>query len=114
MHRSRSRQARQFHQSQLLEEIEPPDSFRRPEWSLTAPLQMPDEALADEPIDLPVNVPAVSEGKVVHPPFQVSVQLIDQHRDWLETLMTVGHFVQLIPFPLDGLLRQKHYPRVTL
>src|SRR5277367_1818851 len=92
MHRSRSGQSRQFHQSQLLEKIEPPDSFRRPEWSLTAALQMPDEALADEPVDLPVNVSAVSEGKVVRPPFQVPVQLIDQHRDRLETLMTVGHF----------------------
>jgi hypothetical protein len=64
MHSPASGPAREFHQSQLLEEIEPPDSFRRPEWSLTAPLQMPDEALADEPLDSPVNIPAVSEGKV--------------------------------------------------
>lgn len=59
MHRSRSGQARHFHQTRLPEKIERPGSFRRPDWSLTGLLQMPDEALADEPVDLPVNVPAV-------------------------------------------------------
>jgi hypothetical protein len=47
-------------------------------------------------------------GKVVHPTLQVSVQLSDQYRDWLMALMTVRHFVQLLPLQLECLDRRKH------
>jgi hypothetical protein len=69
---------------------------------------MLDQATAHVPVNLPVNAAGVPNGKVVRPPFQVPIQLANQCRDRLEALMTVRHFVQLLPLPLDRLLRRKH------
>ena len=60
------------------------------------------------PIDLTVDTRGVPNGKVVHPTSQVPVQLSNQDRDWFEALMTVRHFVQLLPLLLDCLRRRKH------
>src|SRR5712675_3032207 len=75
---------------------------------LAASLQMLDETALNKAVDLTVNTRRVPEGEVVRPAFQVPIQLSNQNRDRLETLMTVGHFVQLLPLPLDRLLRRKH------
>src|ERR1039457_1324391 len=53
-------------------------------------------AAAHVPVDLPVRVRGVPNGKVVHPPFQVPIQLSNQGRDRLETL--TGHF----RFPIEA------------
>src|ERR1039457_6768418 len=102
------RKFRQWNQPQLRQMIQPLPSLRRPVRPLAAALQMLDETAPNVSIDLAVGARGIPKGKVVRPPFQVPIQLANQHRDRLETLMTVGHFVQLRPLPLDGLLRRKH------
>jgi hypothetical protein len=74
------------------------------EWPLAAPLQMLDETTTHEPVDLPVNTRRISKREVVRPAFQVPIQVVCHLRDLLETLMTVRHLVQLVPFALDSLL----------
>src|ERR1700722_8770989 len=69
---------------------------------------MTDQTAAYEPVDFPVHASGIPKGKVVRPPFQVSIQLSNQIRDRLKTLMTVGHLAQLVPFSLDCFLRRKH------
>src|ERR1017187_1167938 len=64
---------------------------------------MLDQATAHVPVNLPVNAAGVPNGKVVRPPFQVPIQLSNQARDRLEALVTIRHFVQLLPLPLDRL-----------
>src|ERR1035438_9588176 len=68
---------------------------------------MLDQASAHVPVDLPVGARGIPNGKVVRPSFQVPIQLSNQARDRFETLMTVRHLVQLLPLPLDRLLRRK-------
>src|SRR5437867_7383737 len=69
---------------------------------------MLDQTALNIPIDLTVDTRGVPNGKVVHPTSQVPVQLSNQYPDWFEALMTVRHFVQLLPFLLDGLRQGKH------
>src|ERR1035437_8551049 len=69
---------------------------------------MLDQATAHVPIDLPVCTRGIPNGKVVRPAFQVPIQLSNQSRDRLEALMAVRHVVQLLPLPLDRLLRRIH------
>src|ERR1700686_3343857 len=108
MHTFRLGRSRQTDQSNPLKIPVPRHSFRRAKWPLTAPLQMPDETATHEPVDIPVNGHGVSEREVVSPSLQMSIQLLNQRGDRLETLMTVRHFVQLVPFPLNGFVRRKY------
>src|ERR1017187_5648756 len=100
--RLRHAQVPPVNQPQLRQMIQPLPSLRRPVRPLAAALQMLDETAPNVSIDLAVGARGVPNGKVVRPPFQVPIQLANQHRDRLETLMTLGHFVQLRPLPLDG------------
>src|SRR6185436_920005 len=77
-------------------------------WPLAASLQMLDQTVPNIAFDLAVSADGIAERKVVHPTFQVPIQLANQNRDRLETLTTFGHFVQLLPLPLDRLPRRKH------
>ncbi len=81
--------------------------LRRTVRPLTAPLQMLNQTALNVAFDLTVSAYWVSEGKVIRPTFQVPVQLANQDRDRLETLMTVRHLMQLLPLPLDRLLGRK-------
>src|SRR5258706_2741155 len=69
---------------------------------------MLDQTVLNVALDLTVGTQGIPKGKVVRPAFQMSIDLANEHRNRLETLMTIGHFVQLFLFPLDCLLRQKH------
>src|SRR6266850_4598653 len=69
---------------------------------------MPDETASHVPVDLPVHASGVPEREVVRPASQVPIQLSNQSRDRLETLMTVGHLMQLLSFSLDRFVRRKH------
>src|ERR1700730_10414061 len=69
---------------------------------------MPDETASHVPVDLPVHASGIPEGEVVRPAFQVPIQLSNQSRDRLETLMTVGHLMQLLSFSSDRFVRRKH------
>src|ERR1039458_1392683 len=100
--------ASQTHQPQPLQMRVPRFSFRRSIGPLTAPLEMPDQTAAYEPVDFPVHALGIPKGKIVRPPFQMPIQLSNQFRDRLKALMTVRHLVQLFPFPLDCFLRRKH------
>src|SRR3974377_1748412 len=75
---------------------------------LTASLQVPDQTVPNVSIDLAVHARGVPKGKVVPPAFQVPIELSDQNRNRLKALMTVRHFMQLLPLPLDRLVRRKH------
>src|SRR5947209_13775604 len=76
--------------------------------SLAAALQMLDQTALNVAFDLTVRAHGVSQGEVVRPSFQMSVQLANQDRNRLEALLTVRHLMQLYPLPLDGLWRRKH------
>src|SRR5579864_2362996 len=69
---------------------------------------MPDETATHVPVDLPVHARGIPEGEVVRPTFPVPIQLSNQSRDRLEALMTIGHLMQLLSFPLDRFVRRKH------
>ena len=114
MHRSRFGGTHQIHQTDFPEELIPRYSLRCAEWPLAASLQMSDESVAHLPVDFPVSACRIAIGKVVCPAFQVPIQFAYQYRDRLETLMTIRHFVQLIPFLLDGLRRRKHIQITTV
>src|SRR5438128_9462659 len=60
------------------------------------------------PVDLTKRVPWISELEVVAPAFQVPIKLVNQCRYRLMALMTVRHLRQLVPFPLQRLLRRSH------
>ena len=64
---------------------------------------MLDQTVPNIAFDLTVGTGGVPEGKVVHPSFQVPIQLANQGWNRLETLTTLSHFVQLLPLPLDRL-----------
>src|ERR1039457_4575970 len=91
LRRSRFGRARQTHQPQPLQMRVPRSSFRRSIGPLTAPLEMPDQTAAYEPVDFPVHALGISKGKIVRPPFQMPIQLSNQFRDRLKALMTVRH-----------------------
>src|SRR5579864_5544663 len=69
---------------------------------------MPDETATHVPVDLPVHARGIPEGEVVRPTFPVPIQLSNQSRDRLEALMTIGHLMPLLSFPLDRFVRRKH------
>src|ERR1035437_3155586 len=77
-------------------------------WPLAAAAQMLDQTALNMALDLTVGAAGAPEGKVVRPTFQAPVLLSNQGWDRLETLMTVGHLVQLLPLPLDRFHRRKH------
>src|SRR6266581_5681493 len=87
---------------------QPRFSLRRPVRPLATSLQMLDQTALNMALDLTVGTRGISQGEVVRPSSQVPIQLSNQNRNWLKTLMTVGHLVQLLPLPLDRLLRRKH------
>ena len=79
--------------------------LRQTKGSLTAPVQVSEQTLADMPVDLPRRVPRISKPEVVPPTFQLPIQPFNQFRDRLMTLMTIRHLRQLVPFPLQRFLR---------
>src|SRR6516225_565777 len=84
--------------------LKPLFSLRTTVWPLAAPLQMLDQTVPNVAFDLTVGTRGIPEGKVVHPSFQVPIQLSNQDRDRLMALTTIRHLMQLLPFPLDRLL----------
>src|SRR6516225_6850433 len=88
--------------------LKPLFSLRTMVWPLAAPLRVLDQTVPNVAFDLTVGTRGIPEGKVVHPSFQVPIQLSNQDRDRLMALMTVGHLTQLLPFPLDRLFRREH------
>ena len=82
--------------------------LRRPVWPLAASLQMLNRTALNIASDLTVNPRRIPDGEVVRPAFQVSIQLTNQNRNRLKTLVSIRHLVQLLPFPLDRLIRRKH------
>src|SRR5271165_2116082 len=99
---------RQRNQPQARQMLQPDLPFGRLVGPLAAALQMLDQSAPNISIDLTVGAGGVSEGEIVRPSFQVPIQLANQDRNWFEALMTIRHLVQLLPLPLDGLLRRKH------
>ena len=69
---------------------------------------MLDQTVPNIALDLTVGAGGVAERKVIHPAFQMPIQLANQDWNRLETLTTLGHLVQLFPLPLDRLPRRKH------
>src|ERR1700693_2724018 len=69
---------------------------------------MLDQTVPNVAFDLTVGTGWIPKGKVVHPTFQVPIQLPNQDRDRLMALMTIRHFAQPLPLPLDCLARRKH------
>src|SRR5713101_3734629 len=69
---------------------------------------MLDQTALNMALDLAVGAHGIPQGKVVCPSFQMPIELSDQDRDRLKALMTIRHFVQLLPLSLDRLLRRKH------
>src|SRR5215472_897240 len=88
--------------------LKPLFSLRTTVWPLAASLQMLDQTVPNVALDLTVGTGGVPEGKVVHPAFQVPIQLSNHDRDGLMTLMTVRHLMQLLPLPLDRFPRRKY------
>ena len=66
------------------------------------------ETLQYEGVDRSVSRLWASEREVVSPAFQVSIQFRNQTRQGLMTLRTVRHRPQLVPLPLQSLLRGHH------
>src|SRR5207244_12782782 len=63
-------------------------SVWRPVRPLAASLQMLDQTVPSISINLAVGARGIPERKVVPPALHLSIQLSNQARDWLETLMT--------------------------
>src|SRR3954470_18788151 len=88
--------------------LKPLFSLRTTVWPLAAPLQMLDQTVPNVTFDLTVGAGGVPDGKVVHPAFQVPIQLSNHDRDGLMALMTVRHLMQLLPLSLDRFPRRKY------
>jgi hypothetical protein len=88
--------------------LEPLFALRTTIWPLATWLQMLNQTVPNIAFDLTVSSRGVTEGKVVHPSFQVPIQLSDQDRDGLMALMTVRHLMQLFLLPLDRLSRREY------
>ena len=69
---------------------------------------MSEQTVPNVAFDLTVGTGWVSEGEVVYPTSEMPIQFPNQDRDRLVALMTTRHFVQLLPFPPERLLRRKH------
>src|ERR1700730_1043493 len=108
MHRARLGRTRQTNQPPSLEMRIPRLSWSRLIGPLTASLEMLDKTGTHVPIDLPVSDQGIPDGKIVRPSFQVSIQLSYQDRNRLKALMTICHFMQLLPLPLNRFLRREH------
>src|SRR6516162_5823056 len=94
--------------AQARQMLKPLFSLRTTVWPLAAPLQMLDQTVPNVAFDLTVGTRGIPEGKVVHPSFQVPIQLSNQDRDRLMALTTIRHLMQLLPFPLDRLSRREY------
>src|SRR5215467_1483409 len=77
-------------------------------WSLAPALQMLDQTVPNVALDLTVGTRGIPKGEVVHPALQMPIQLSNQDRNRLMTLMTVCHFAQLLPLALNRLIRRDH------
>ena len=103
-----------MHKPRKTDEPQPPQAPQpalpcgRPIRTLAASLQMVDETPLNVALDLAVGAHGVPQGKIVRPSLQMPIHLSNQCRDRLETLMTIRHLMQLLPLPLDRLLRRKH------
>ena len=82
--------------------------FRQTKGPLAAPVQVSEQTVADMPVDLAKRVSRISKLEVVAPAFQVPIEPINQFRYRLMALMTVRHLRQLVPLPLQRLLRRPH------
>ena len=99
MRRLRRRKAVQQHKPKFLDVLIPPDVRRRTIRPLTAPLQVPNQAAANEPVDLPPGPTRIAVAEVVRPSFQVPVESRNQFRQRGVALMNISHLAQLLPLP---------------
>jgi hypothetical protein len=96
------------HQSETLEVFVPAHAFWRTIRPLTAPLQVPDQTVAYEPVDLPPGPARITVAEVIRPASQVPIQPGRQLRQRGVTLTRMGHRPQLLPLPGQRVLRRKH------
>src|SRR6266581_4382802 len=75
---------------------------------LTAPLQVPDQTAAYEPVDLPPGPARIPITEVVGPAFQMPIQPRHQLRQRSVTLTHIGQRPQLLPLPGERFLRRQH------
>src|SRR5882724_1320859 len=97
---------RQYNHSKILEVLIPGDALWRAKGSLAAPSEMLHQTASYVPVDLPVGCDRIPDRKVTGPTFQLPVEFVDQNRNRLEALMTIRHFMQLLPLLLQRLLRR--------
>src|SRR4029077_3972358 len=83
-------------------------AFRGSEGPLTAPPEVLSQALTHVRVDLAERSPRISKVEVVRPAIQMSIQILNQHRDWPTAALTAGQLPQLGPLPFEGLLGRSH------
>src|SRR5260370_37457242 len=89
----------------MLKVLQQGDALRWPKRPLAAPSEMLHQTAAYVPVDLPVSRDRISDRKVGRPTLHLPVEVADQYRDRLETLLTVRPLMRLLPLLLQRLLR---------
>src|SRR5205823_6393909 len=74
----------------------------------TAPLEMLRQAATYVRVNLPERGTRVPKTKVIRPATQMSIQILNQHRDGIATVPTTDQLPQLGPLPCEGLRGGKH------
>ncbi len=92
----------QINQSETVELLIVSHSFRWAEGPLTAPLEMLRQAVTHIRVDLPKRVTRITEAKVVSPAIQMSIQILNQHRDGIAVTPTTVQLSQAWPAPVRG------------
>src|SRR6202035_4484966 len=95
-------------QSHVLEMPVVSHAFRWSKGPLAASSQVLRKTITNVQVDLSESHAWISEGEVVLPAVQVSVELLNQVRERLPALMTICHLMQLLPFPLQRFGRRSH------
>src|SRR5882762_9659042 len=86
-------------QAEALNMLVPPHILGRTVAALTAPLQVPDQTAAYEPVNLPPGGTRIPVTEVVGPPSQLPIQAGDQVRDRSVALIDGGQLSQPLPLP---------------
>ena len=102
------RWALQVHQAHTLEVLVVTHSLRRSKRPLASPPNVLRQSLAHVAVDLPKPFTRVPVAKVVRPPLKMSVELINQLRQGLETYRSTHLLPQLLPLPLQSFLRYRY------
>src|SRR5258708_39922238 len=89
----------QLDQSHVLEMPVVSHAFRWSKGPLAASSQVLRKTITNVQVDLAEGHAWISEGEVVLPAFQVPVELLNQVRQGLPTLMTIRQLMNLLPFP---------------